>query len=396
MQSSDDVAKIVSLSSSSSSPSSSALITQQELEQKARYIVATGLYFSDDFFVQSVSKELMTELDMTGAYVIRMKKPLPSTFITFGASPGFIADAPCTRYVWVTRTEAENMAIANFMEAINPKREYPIKVVQHHIDLVTSEGVVVRRPTDEEIAMLHIRFREYRYGGSLSGSCKRRMERELRALDRRRFRDANIAPPPERASFMKKLEKFGIYSSTFWATGQNVNKLPQYSSATPYRSESSDEELERRKKSLEEKQRSEVIKYMTRDLFGSSSSEEEVDDVDVRITEGAGGDDATAMVVSSTSSGKRIVVNDDDSFINSEIDDDDDDIGKQKKKKGRHAWTKRKRQRRKGGASEEEEEVLEKKKKKPKVKAFRPPRALATNSKVSLPRRQKTRINSKK
>jgi hypothetical protein len=189
--------------------------TQIETEQRARWFIGSGCVFADDFIKNNIGAEKLKGVDMTGSYIIHMDKPVPCTFITFGAAGTWVPNSAITKQTAVTRTEAEAVKIGQFMFAIDPNNEYGIRAHVYHIDL--SAGKILRRPTDDEIARLHLSYRDQKLPQSAKNKAKgagagttgagTKKERELRALDRRRLTDAGILPPPERSTNSKKKEE---------------------------------------------------------------------------------------------------------------------------------------------------------------------------------------------
>lgn len=179
---------------------------QRELESSSRWFSGIGCVFSDDFAQKHVGAVRMKQLDLSGAYVWRFDRPTSCTFVTFGAGGTWTFDLPITKQYTVSRTEAEMSRMSKFVMAIDPAGKYISRTWNYHLDLKDGGCRQMRRPTDEEIAQLQLDYREDRRQ-TLTGAFKpmrqeavvgERMARELRALDRRRLRDANILPPIER------------------------------------------------------------------------------------------------------------------------------------------------------------------------------------------------------
>lgn len=177
--------------------------TQEELESKARWYAGAGCVFTEDFIRKHVGADRMKAVDLTGAYVYRAEKPVPCIYVHFGAGGSWIPDLPITKHLTVSRTEAECSRMGWFMMRLDPENKYRVRAWHYHVDL--SAVKLVRRPSDEEIAELHLKYRDAKQKhGKKQMAAKRvrpddRLQRELRALDRRRFRDASILPPPNRA-----------------------------------------------------------------------------------------------------------------------------------------------------------------------------------------------------
>ena len=179
--------------------------TQLELEKKARWFSGTGCVFAVDYIHKHIGLERMKNIDMMGAYIYRSEIPIPCLYICFGAGGSWMADLPITKQMSITRTVAESARMGTFMQQIDPENKYSIRSWYYHIDLSIVKQI--RRPTDLEIAQLQLRYRDlksttpsYKKKKAVKLSKDDRIQRELRALDRRRYNDAGILPPEERAS----------------------------------------------------------------------------------------------------------------------------------------------------------------------------------------------------
>lgn len=194
-------------------------MNQLELENSARYFVGIGLVFANDFINKNIGAEKMKKLSLFGAYVIKMNEPIPCLFISFGAGGSFIPNSPVSKVLAVSKTEAEHMYLAWLIKDIDPENKYQLRAYQYHLDL--AHGSIIKRPTDEDIANMHLRYRDgknppKKVGGKSRFTVKsmskqatntvisrrnrdERFARELRALDRRRFMETGIVPPPERS-----------------------------------------------------------------------------------------------------------------------------------------------------------------------------------------------------
>ena len=185
---------------------------QSEIESFAKWYVGVGCVFSEEFLKSRVGAEKMRSVDLTGAYVIRVGGIKPCMFVTFGASGAWVVGLPVMKMPSVRMTDAEQMKLGLFMKEVDPTGEFGVRTWTFHVELGSAN--VVRRPTDGEICDLHLKYRESKRPATKKGK-KRVVEvdpdagkRELRALDRRRFKDAGIWPPAERATdeYMKHLK----------------------------------------------------------------------------------------------------------------------------------------------------------------------------------------------
>lgn len=149
--------------------------------QQIRYVVACGILLADDYFTKVMTPDQLARVDMTGAWIVRIRKPRPCLFITFGAGGSFLPGEPCVLYTWISRSMSEQVALGAFMNDISPPNVRPsnLRVMCYHIDLVEAQGQIIRRPTDEEIARMDLHAR------SLPGD-ERRVAREVRAVGKRR------------------------------------------------------------------------------------------------------------------------------------------------------------------------------------------------------------------
>lgn len=234
-------------------------LTQIELEKRARYYMGVGLVFADDFIQKNIGTEKMKTLGLSGAYVIRIREPMPCLFITFGAGGSFVLDYPVARVFSVSKTEAEQVKLSWFIREVDPDNKYNLRIYYYHIDL--AHGSIIKRPSDEDIAKLQLDYRDFKISKPPnSDGLKRlvirkkrvvesdRLHRELRALDRRRLIEAGVLPPIERGGEQKLPTLKGGPRRNDWKI--KLNKLDSYRSDT-------DEEVE------------------SRDLFGEDSDEDD-------------------------------------------------------------------------------------------------------------------------
>lgn len=188
---------------------------QTELEKSSRWFAGTGCVFTEDFIRKHVGVERMKTIDMMGAYIYKAEKPMPCIFVCFGAGGAWIPNVPITKHITINRTEAESSRMGTFMYEIDPENKYHIRTWYFHLDL--TEAKMIRRPTDDEIAKLQLKYRDSKKycvtpknrRAAMLAATKRaepdRLVKEIRALDRRRYTDAGIIPPPERANDVRYL-----------------------------------------------------------------------------------------------------------------------------------------------------------------------------------------------
>ena len=171
---------------------------QERVERDARWFVGVGCVFADDFIKKHIGGDRMKLLSLSGAYVFRMARPVPCIFISFGAGGAWVQDCPVTKQCFVPRSDAESFATGAFMLAIDPDNKFGIRTWCYHVDL--AEAQVIHKPTDTEIAQLQMDYRDDKIKRKkpMASSPEERMQRELRALDRRRYNAAGILPPDDR------------------------------------------------------------------------------------------------------------------------------------------------------------------------------------------------------
>jgi hypothetical protein len=172
--------------------------TQQEIEADARYIICTAIMVTEEFLGQAVSADRLKAINLEGIYIAKLMKPVPFFAFFAGAGAAWVPDTPGYAYKWVYPTEAEKMRLATLLGDLNTGWKYSCRAGLCHLDLKAGEGKLVRRPSDEEIAAIHVRRR-----------AKATLEREIVAVDKRRFLEAGIYPPPERNTpkYITKLKK---------------------------------------------------------------------------------------------------------------------------------------------------------------------------------------------
>jgi hypothetical protein len=216
---------------------------QFELEKRVRYYIGHGVVFTDDFIKKNIGVDKMKTINMDGSYIIKIQKPTPCIFITFGAGGSFVIDSPVCKIMSVSRSQAEVFKMGSFVGRIDPENKYGIHINVFHIDMKESHAAFVKRPTDIEIAQLQLNHRDFKYRNIKGRGCVKRgikrkddrLTRELRALDRRRYHEAGILPPPERRDSIEII-KDGRPRTGGWIIKKNKIDV--------YRSDS-DEEVEK-------------------------------------------------------------------------------------------------------------------------------------------------------
>jgi hypothetical protein len=182
-------------------------ICQEELEKTSRWFSGVGCVFTEDFIRKHVGTGRMKSIDMMGAYIFRTDACI---FISFGAGGSWIPNAPITKHITVNRTEAEIVRMASFMTELDPDNKFGVRTWNFHVDL--AQVKIARRPTDQEIGRLQLQYRDEKKfsatpkkkrAAAMAVSKKaepERLKKEIRAIDRRRFKEAGVVPPADRIS----------------------------------------------------------------------------------------------------------------------------------------------------------------------------------------------------
>lgn len=224
------------------SSENTSFFTQEYLEKNSRWFSHSGFLVSDSIIASKFGKDGMSEEALFGAYVYHFDKPSPCVFVSFGAGGTWIPNFPAARQFTISTSNAEQDRITDFIWYIDADGKYSIRARQYHIDL--HECTCVRRPSDEEIANMHLRYNEElankklpSSGGPkkitasttissvMRGLKRQRRKRnsplknppdvttELRALDRRRLHDCDLQPPEERSNIPHWMESIRTTSS---------------------------------------------------------------------------------------------------------------------------------------------------------------------------------------
>jgi len=197
-------------------------MNQQELEKDAGFYIGFGIILT-----QRMVDRLGLKMDdqiLMGSYVFDMSVPVQCKFFCFGAGGRFVTKtSPISKYKIVTRTTAECTAFCAFIRKVDPEDKMKLVSSLYHIDLTGAKAVLVRRPPDDEIATLHMKYRDFnrQKGYVVITGAQQRMARELRALDRRRWMEGGIEPPPDRK---------GGLGESLWRGPRTTSKGDQYMS----------------------------------------------------------------------------------------------------------------------------------------------------------------------
>lgn len=119
-----------------------------------RFGIALGLDF--------LQKAEKMKIAAPNAYVIKINKPTPCLFFTFGYA-GFFLDSQmglaCIRPTCISK--AEKRAIGAFMCAMDPKTEYNLRANWWFIDAVASEATIIQNPSEQQIAKQLLKQRQF-------------------------------------------------------------------------------------------------------------------------------------------------------------------------------------------------------------------------------------------
>jgi hypothetical protein len=206
-------------------------ITQQMLATNARYVIGYGILLADDFLAKVVPREDFEKVNTKAAYIVRIRKPQPAWFFLYGISISFVPHGPvekegenhtldgCGKIGIISRTLAENWALSNLMYAVDKENKYKVRVEYVLIDLKETEGVIKQIPKDEDVVRLHWAYQlahaavakkpynkiDEKPSTHAEKKMDMKMRRGLRTLDRRRWTEAGLVPPPERTEDLKKI-----------------------------------------------------------------------------------------------------------------------------------------------------------------------------------------------
>lgn len=195
--------------------------TQQYLAEHARYIVGVGLMLADDFLTH-LGREKLAKINTKAAYIVRIMKPMPAWFFLYGIGVCLIPEGGCSKLRYPTKTFAEHWALSNMITELDPENKYKLRTEYMLIDLAVTQGRIVQIPTDEEVVILHLAVQDMNIVKPLTTrkslyqiheaakkkpvANETKMRRGLRMLDRRRYSEAGLVPPPSRFADLKKIK----------------------------------------------------------------------------------------------------------------------------------------------------------------------------------------------
>jgi hypothetical protein len=119
----------------------------------ARYIYKVGFVVTDDV-IQNAAKSGVLPLD--GALVIRLKKPVPCVFISYGLGGIALPDMGLCVIgdSWNSVTREERFALSHLMNALDEKHALGLRMQWYLIDMKEADARVLKSPTDMELTKL--------------------------------------------------------------------------------------------------------------------------------------------------------------------------------------------------------------------------------------------------
>jgi hypothetical protein len=128
-------------------------MTSAEGRRRIRYVFKCGIAIADDMVRNAMAAR---KLPLNGAYVVRMRKPVPCIFFTFGHGGIMLPDTGLSVIGdrWNHYTRPETYALAWLMHCVDPECKFQLRSNWMLIDLDATEGRILKQPTDEEIALL--------------------------------------------------------------------------------------------------------------------------------------------------------------------------------------------------------------------------------------------------
>lgn len=120
-----------------------------------RYVFKYGFVVADDVVRKALTSEHVAS-SLAGSWIIRLKKPVPCVFVSMGFSGVMLPNTGLcvmsSGYNGVTKDE--HMALHRLMVLFDPDFQLRLRSQWILVDLVETQGVVVRRPTKDEVVSL--------------------------------------------------------------------------------------------------------------------------------------------------------------------------------------------------------------------------------------------------
>jgi hypothetical protein len=124
-------------------------------ESKPRYLYRLGIIVTDDVIQKAANRE---QLPWTGALVVRLMKPVPCVFISYGLGgvvlPSTSGLCPIGD-TWNIATREERYATSAMMGVLDDDGLIMLRMRWFLIDLVETQGRIIKNPTDDEISELY-------------------------------------------------------------------------------------------------------------------------------------------------------------------------------------------------------------------------------------------------
>lgn len=119
----------------------------------ARYLYKMGFVVTDDV-IQNAAKNGV--LPFEGALIVRLKKPLPCVFISFGLGGISLPDTGLCAIgdAWNVVTKEEKFATGVLMEALDFEHKLGLRMQWYLIDIKETDARVIRSPSDMELTKL--------------------------------------------------------------------------------------------------------------------------------------------------------------------------------------------------------------------------------------------------
>ena len=133
---------------------SSAIIPVEPVAT-ARYLLKWGVVVADDVVKKCMEKEV---IPLDGALVVRIKKPIPCMFFTFGYG-GITLDNTGLGVIgpaWHQYSRDEIFAVNRLMCSMDADGALNMRSKWMLIDMKETESEILRKPTNEEVANLKI------------------------------------------------------------------------------------------------------------------------------------------------------------------------------------------------------------------------------------------------